>query len=77
MIHIQRDELAKLDNLLISMPIPINDMRTIMKYRKRIGKRDYEDYRYGSSWLDRMLTRMDLASMNRILKGYGIVVCSQ
>jgi len=46
----------------------------IKKYINKIEKRDIEEYKYGSSWIDRLFMRRDISKINSLLKPFSIVV---
>lgn len=71
---IKRSNLQELDNIVSKMEIDNKISTKIKKYLTRIGKRDIEDYKYGSNWIDKWCINRDIAKINRILKPFSIVV---
>ena len=71
---IKRSNLQELDTIVSKMDIDNNIYAKIKKYLTRIEKRDIEDYKYGSSWIDQWFMSRDIAKINRILRPFSIVV---
>ena len=69
---IKRTNLQELDNIVYKMDNKIYFQ--IKKYIAKIKKRDMEEYKYGSSWIDNWLTNRDISKINRLLKSFSIVV---
>jgi hypothetical protein len=69
---IKRSNLKELENIVSKI-----DDKTyvkIKKYINKIEKRDIEEYKYGSSWIDRLFMRRDISKINSLLKPFSIVV---
>jgi hypothetical protein len=69
---IKHSNLKELENIVSKI-----DDKTyvkIKKYINKIEKRDIEDYKYGSSWIDKWFMNRDIAKINSILKPFSIVV---
>ena len=69
---IKRSNLKELENIVSKI-----DDKTyvkIKKYINKIEKRDIEEYKYGSSWIDRLFMRRDISKINSLLKSFSIVV---
>ena len=69
---IKRSNLKELENIVSK----IDDKMyvKIKKYINKIEKRDIEEYKYGSSWIDRLFMRRDISKINSLLKPFSIVV---
>lgn len=69
---IKRTNLKELENIVSKI-----DDKTYAKIKKYIGKiekRDVEEYKYGSSWIDKWFMRRDISKINSLLKPFSIVV---
>jgi hypothetical protein len=69
---IKHSNLKELENIVSKI-----DDKTyvkIKKYINKIEKRDIEEYKYGSSWIDRLFMRRDISKINSLLKPFSIVV---
>lgn len=71
---IKRNNLQELENIVSKIDIDTKIYDQIKKYLVKIEKRDMEDYKYGSSWLDKWCMNRDIAKINRLLKQFCIVV---
>lgn len=71
-IMIEIDDIKILDNYLSELTD--NDLAKILKYKKKVSKLVIENYRYGSSWLDIIILKINLKKMNKILSKYGIII---
>jgi len=71
-IMIEIDDIKILDNYLSELSN--NDLAKILKYKKKVSKLVIENYRYGSSWLDIIILKINLKKMNKILSKYGIII---
>lgn len=71
---IKRNNLQELENIVSKMELDSQIYVKIKKYLDKIEKRDMEDYKYGSSWIDKWCMNRDIAKINRLLKQFSIVV---
>jgi hypothetical protein len=73
---IKRSNLKELGNIVSKIDDKIDEKtyEKIKKYISKIEKRDTEDYKYGSSWIDKWCMNRDIAKINRLLKPFSIVV---
>lgn len=69
---IKRSNLKELENIVSKIDDKI--YVKIKKYINKIEKRDIEEYKYGSSWIDRWFMRRDISKINSLLKPFSIVV---
>jgi|688.fasta_scaffold00680_23 hypothetical protein len=73
---IKRTNLKELENIVSKIDDKIDDKTyaKIKKYISKIEKRDIEEYKYGSSWIDKWFMRLDISKINSLLKPFSIVV---
>jgi hypothetical protein len=71
---IKRTELQELDKVVSKMNIDSKTSLKILKYVKQIKKKDNENSKYGSNWLDVWFMNRDIFRLNRILKSFLIIV---
>jgi hypothetical protein len=69
---IKRSNLKELENIVSRIDDKI--YVKIKKYISKIEKRNIEEYKYGSSWIDRWFMRRDISKINSLLKPFSIVV---
>lgn len=73
---IKRSNLKELGNIVSKIDEKIDDKtyEKIKKYISKIEKRDLEEYKYGSSWIDKWFMRRDISKINSLLKPFSIIV---